>query len=144
MAVFGDAVQGWRAGYGNALPVGLRPTDRLNDPRGHDRGRFDLGPGPVEITKLTVTVVEVLKGGLTIYLGISESDTRKLFGAVRQAGWLPINEYLVTCLNNTRPRQDVLYRHLEAVGKAADRPVLIYNIPYRRGLIFRTTRCWEY
>ena len=98
---------------------------------------------PVEISKPTVTVVAVLKGDLPIYLGILGSDTRKVFAAVRQAGWLPINGYLVTCPHNTRPRQDGLYRHLEAVGKAADRPVLIYNIPYRRGLISRTTRCWE-
>lgn len=89
---------------------------------------------PVEIAKLTETVAEELQGELPIYLGISGSDTRKVVAAVRQAGRLPIDGYLVTCPYYTRPSQDGLYRHFEAVGNAADRPVLIYNIPYRTGV----------
>ena len=89
---------------------------------------------PVEIAKLTETVAEVLKGDLPIYLGISGSDTRKVVAVVRQAGQLPIDGYLVTCPYYTRPSQDGLYRHFEAVGNAADRSVLIYNIPYRTGV----------
>lgn len=87
-----------------------------------------------EVAKLVDVVADVLRGQMPVYLGISGSDTRKVVAAVGQAGRLPIDGYLVTCPYYTRPSQDGLYRHFEAVGKAADLPVLIYNIPYRTGV----------
>lgn len=89
---------------------------------------------PDEITRLVTTVAEALEGSLPIYLGVSGSDTRKVAAAVRQSSCLGIDGYLVACPYYTRPGQDGLYRHFEAVGEAADRPVVIYNIPYRTGV----------
>jgi 4-hydroxy-tetrahydrodipicolinate synthase len=89
---------------------------------------------PDEVNRLVETVTETLDGQMPVYLGLSGSDTRKVAAAVGQSGRLRIDGYLVACPYYTRPGQDGLYRHFEAVGEAADRPVLIYNIPYRTGV----------
>lgn len=89
---------------------------------------------PDEVNRLVETVTETLEGQIPVYLGLSGSDTRKVAAAVGQSGRLRIDGYLVACPYYTRPGQDGLYRHFEAVSEAADRPVLIYNIPYRTGV----------
>jgi 4-hydroxy-tetrahydrodipicolinate synthase len=47
---------------------------------------------------------------------------------------LLIDGYLVTCPYCTRPGQIGLPRHFEAIANVADRPIVIYNIPYRTGV----------
>jgi len=89
---------------------------------------------PSEVSSMVDIVSEVFDGALPIYLGVSGSDTRKVVGAVGQANRLSIDGYLVTCPYYTRPSQDGLSRHFEAVANAADRPVIVYNIPYRTGV----------
>ena len=69
-----------------------------------------------------------------LFLGLCGSDTRKLVRAVRHAEALPVDGYLVTCPYYSRPSQDGLLRHFEAIADAASRPVWIYNIPYRTGV----------
>ena len=40
----------------------------------------------------------------------------------------------IACPYYTRPSQDGLYRHFAALAGATQRPILIYNIPYRTGV----------
>src|SRR5205807_1999642 len=44
------------------------------------------------------------------------------------------NGYLIACPYYTRPSQEGLYRHFAALAGATDRPILVYNIPYRAGV----------
>src|SRR5205807_869884 len=44
------------------------------------------------------------------------------------------NGYLIACPYYTRPSQEGLYRHFAALAGATDRPILVYNIPYRTGV----------
>ena len=68
------------------------------------------------------------------YLGLSGSDTRKGVKALaRTASW-PINGYLIACPYYTRPSQEGLFRHFEALAETSTKPILIYNIPYRTGV----------
>ena len=68
------------------------------------------------------------------YLGLSGSDTRKGVKALaRTASW-PIDGYLIACPYYTRPSQDGLFRHFEALAETSTKPILIYNIPYRTGV----------
>lgn len=83
-------------------------------------------------------LVAVARGELTrpmpLYLGLSGSDTRKGVKALqRTAGW-PIDGYLIACPYYTRPSQDGLFQHFTALADGTDRPILIYNIPYRTGV----------
>jgi len=72
--------------------------------------------------------------GLPIYLGISGADTRKLRAALdRTAAW-PIDGYLIPCPYYVRPPQEGLYRHFAALAGATDKPIIVYNIPYRTGV----------
>jgi 4-hydroxy-tetrahydrodipicolinate synthase len=69
-----------------------------------------------------------------LYLGLSGSDTRKLVKELaRTAAW-PIDGYLIACPYYVRPSQEGLVRHFSALADATDRPILIYNIPYRTGV----------
>jgi 4-hydroxy-tetrahydrodipicolinate synthase len=71
---------------------------------------------------------------LPLILGLSGSDTRKLVNELAHiAGW-PIAGYLIACPYYVRPSQDGLVLHFAALADATDRPILIYNIPYRTGV----------
>jgi 4-hydroxy-tetrahydrodipicolinate synthase len=87
-----------------------------------------------ELERLVHTVGAELGGRKPVYLGLSGSDTRKLLkGLDRTAPW-PIDGYLIACPYYTRPSQEGLYRHFAALAAQTDRPILIYNIPYRTGV----------
>ena len=71
---------------------------------------------------------------IPIYLGLSGSDTHKLAKAVqRAAAWAP-EGYLIACPYYTRPSQQGLFSHFSALADSTDKPILIYNIPYRTGV----------
>ena len=71
---------------------------------------------------------------MPIYLGLSGSDTRKLIKTMmRTAAW-GVDGYLIACPYYTRPSQQGLFQHFSALSDSTDRPILIYNIPYRTGV----------
>ena len=69
-----------------------------------------------------------------VYLGLSGSDTRKVAKALEGSQSWPIDGYLIACPYYTRPSQEGLYRHFAALAGHTERPVMIYNIPYRTGV----------
>ncbi|WP_395679986.1 4-hydroxy-tetrahydrodipicolinate synthase [Inquilinus sp.] len=71
---------------------------------------------------------------LPLYLGLSGSDTRKLIKNLARAAAWPVAGYLIPCPYYVRPSQEGLERHFAALADATDRPILIYNIPYRTGV----------
>ena len=87
-----------------------------------------------ETEHLTALAAAEVAGRLPLYLGLSGSDTRKLVNTLsRRATW-PVEGYLIACPYYVRPSQEGLYRHFAALAEATDRPILIYNIPYRTGV----------
>jgi 4-hydroxy-tetrahydrodipicolinate synthase len=87
-----------------------------------------------ETERLVEVVAAELSGKLPLILGRCGSDTARLAAALeRSAGW-PITGYLITCPSYSRPSQDGLYRHFAALAAETDKPILIYNIPYRTGV----------
>lgn len=71
---------------------------------------------------------------MPVYLGLSGSDTRKLIKTMaRTAAW-GMDGYLIACPYYTRPSQQGLFQHFSALADSTDRPILIYNIPYRTGV----------
>lgn len=69
-----------------------------------------------------------------VFLGLCGSDTRKLVKRLAATAAWPVDGYLITCPYYTRPAQDGLFQHFAALAGATDRPILIYNIPYRTGV----------
>jgi 4-hydroxy-tetrahydrodipicolinate synthase len=87
-----------------------------------------------ETERLVHLVAEELSGRLPIVLGRCGSDTRRLAGALdHSAGW-PIAGYLITCPSYSRPSQDGLLEHFATLARRTDKPVMVYNIPYRTGV----------
>ncbi len=72
--------------------------------------------------------------GRPVYLGLSGSDTRKLAKALERSRPWPLDGYLIACPYYTRPSQEGLYRHFAALAGDTDRPIVVYNIPYRTGV----------
>jgi 4-hydroxy-tetrahydrodipicolinate synthase len=87
-----------------------------------------------ETERLVAVTAAGIDGKLPIYLGVSGADTRKLAAALaRTAAW-PIDGYLIACPYYVRPPQEGLYRHFATLARATERPIMVYNIPYRTGV----------
>ena len=87
-----------------------------------------------ETERLVAIVAEEIGGKVPVYLGVSGSDTRKVAKALAHTAAWPAAGYLIACPYYTRPSQDGLYRHFAALADATERPILVYNIPYRTGV----------
>ncbi|KVT73412.1 4-hydroxy-tetrahydrodipicolinate synthase [Burkholderia ubonensis] len=72
--------------------------------------------------------------GLPIVVGLTASATQFAAARARELAALGPDGLLVTPPVYVRPTQDGIRRHFEAIVEAADRPVLVYNIPYRTGV----------
>jgi len=87
-----------------------------------------------ETGRLVALVAAEVSGKLPIILGRCGSDTRRMAAALElTAGW-PVAGYLITCPYYSRPSQDGLFGHFATLAQSTDRPVLVYNIPYRTGV----------
>ncbi|WP_171182197.1 4-hydroxy-tetrahydrodipicolinate synthase [Ruegeria sp. HKCCD8929] len=71
---------------------------------------------------------------IPVLLGIGGSNTRAVIEHISQTRDWPIDGYLVSCPAYSRPSQIGLLSHFEAMADATERPLIIYNIPYRTGV----------
>jgi 4-hydroxy-tetrahydrodipicolinate synthase len=70
-------------------------------------------------------------GDVPVFVGVGGNATHKVVKSLERLGRLPFTGIVSVCPYYNRPGQDGLVRHFKAVAAAIDRPVLIYNIPYR-------------
>jgi 4-hydroxy-tetrahydrodipicolinate synthase len=71
--------------------------------------------------------------GTTIVAGTGTNDTREAVFLTERATELGVDATLVVTPYYNRPSRLGLVRHYEAVAKATDKPMLLYNIPKRTG-----------
>ncbi|HTB69437.1 MAG TPA: 4-hydroxy-tetrahydrodipicolinate synthase [Solirubrobacteraceae bacterium] len=69
--------------------------------------------------------------GMTIVAGTGTNDTREAVSLTERATALGVDATLVVTPYYNRPSRLGLVRHYEAVAKATDKPILLYNIPSR-------------
>lgn len=87
-----------------------------------------------ETQRLVSAAANTLGGRRPIYLGLSGSDTCKMTLTLEQtAGW-PVDGYLIACPYYSRPSQEGLFRHFATLSRDSDKPIIVYNIPYRTGV----------
>jgi 4-hydroxy-tetrahydrodipicolinate synthase len=87
-----------------------------------------------EIERVVAITSAARERALPMYLGVCGADTRTVAAALaRTAAW-PIDGYLITCPYYVRPPQEGLYRHFATLAGATDKPIIVYNIPYRTGV----------
>ena len=87
-----------------------------------------------ETERLVSVAADEIAGTRPIYLGLCGSDTRKLTKGLAQTVSWPVDGYLIACPYYTRPSQEGLYGHFATLADETERPILIYNIPYRTGV----------
>ncbi len=78
--------------------------------------------------------VELAKGRVKVLAGAGSNNTQEAIRLTQHAknsgadGTLQINPYY------NKPTQEGLFRHFEAISKAVDLPMVLYNIPGRTGV----------
>ena len=84
-----------------------------------------------ELHELTARARAQLQGRLTIIAGAGGSSTAATVARVRRLSQLPIDALLLVTPAYNRPSQEGLYQHFSAAAGAAERPLLLYNVPAR-------------
>jgi 4-hydroxy-tetrahydrodipicolinate synthase len=87
-----------------------------------------------ETERLIGVVVSALPQRRPIFLGLCGSDTRKLAERLATTASWPIDGYLIACPYYTRPSQEGLLQHFTVLAERTEKPIILYNIPYRTGV----------
>ena len=87
-----------------------------------------------ETEALVERTLTTVAGRVPILIGVGGNDTRKVVKAVKRLQKHAVQGILSVCPYYNRPSQDGMREHFTRVAEATDRPILIYNIPYRTGV----------
>jgi len=82
---------------------------------------------------LSVTL-EVAKGRIPIIMGCSSASTAEVVAMVKEAEMLGAAAALVMTPYYIKPTSEGIYQHFQAISKASQLPILIYNHPGRTGI----------
>ncbi|MCK3779114.1 4-hydroxy-tetrahydrodipicolinate synthase [Ensifer sesbaniae] len=78
--------------------------------------------------------VEVAEGKVPVIAGTGTNSTETTIALTAEAKALGADAALIVAPYYSKPSQEGLYRHFEAVAKAVDLPVIVYNVPSRTGV----------
>ena len=109
-----------RAGVSGVIPLGTTGESPTID--------------EAESEALVERTVAAVAGRVPILIGVGGNDTRKVVKAVKRLQKHAVQGILSVCPYYNRPSQDGMREHFTRVAEATDRPILIYNIPYRTGV----------
>jgi 4-hydroxy-tetrahydrodipicolinate synthase len=87
-----------------------------------------------ETERLCKVAAAEVRGRLPLFLGLAGADTRALVARTEGTSRWPVDGYLVSSPCYVRPSQEGLHRHFTSLAEATDRPIILYNIPYRTGV----------
>ena len=94
--------------------------------------------GIAELERLvTVVRAEIAssKRYIPVCLGLSGAATQRMFDALDETAAWPIDGYLIASPYYVRPSQRGLLQHFIALADHASWPIVLYNIPYRTGVM---------
>jgi len=94
------------------------------------------GPSLTRDEKASVikAVVERTRGKALVFPGTGTYNTHESIELTRMAKDLGADGALMVTPYYNKPTQEGLYRHFEAVAKAVDVPIMLYNVPGRTGV----------
>lgn len=75
--------------------------------------------------------IRAVAGRVPIYVGIGGNSTAKTVKQIKGLERLDFTGIVSVCPYYNRPGQDGLREHFTRIAEATDRPIAIYNIPYR-------------
>jgi 4-hydroxy-tetrahydrodipicolinate synthase len=89
---------------------------------------------PYEAEALIDLTLEVVNNRVPVYVGIGGNSTRKVVQSVRRFARYGFAGILSVCPYYNRPSEAGVCEHFREVAGSTDRPVVLYNIPYRTGI----------
>lgn len=87
-----------------------------------------------EIDMIVAETVSAAAGRLPVFVGIGGNATGKVLKTIKRLERHDFDGIVSVCPYYNRPTQDGLHQHFKAIAETTDRPILIYNIPYRTGV----------
>lgn len=79
-------------------------------------------------------VIQLVGGRKPIVVGKSSNNTTRLVDELQTMDYTGVDYLLSAVPSYNKPNQEGIYQHFAAVAKAAQRPVLLYNVPGRTGV----------
>lgn len=92
----------------------------------------------VEQDRILAAVLEVTGTRAPVLFGLAGYDTAAMRARLRELEQQPLAGWLISTPYYTRPSQEGIRRHFEALAAATEKSVLLYNIPYRSGIAMET------
>ena len=90
-----------------------------------------------ELRELVARACEPVRGRAAGLAGAGARSTAATVARVRWLSQLPVDALLIVTPAYNRPTQEGLFRHYEAAAAAAQRPVMLYNVPGRTAVDMR-------
>ena len=87
-----------------------------------------------EQSRLLAAVLEISKNSCPVLMGISGSDTHSLAEKVRAYVNPHLQGFLLSAPSYLRPSQEGVRLHFEAIAKATEKDIVLYNVPARTGV----------
>lgn len=87
-----------------------------------------------EKLKLWETVLEAVGNRAVVIAGTGSNSTAATIRLTKQAEAIGVPAIMLVCPYYNKPPQEGLARHFEAVAKATDLPIMLYNVPGRTGV----------
>ena len=84
-----------------------------------------------ETERLAWVAASEVGGRVPLLLGLAGSDTRAMVRRIAATRDWPVQGYLISCPSYSRPSQEGLFAHFLSLAEATERPLVLYNIPYR-------------
>ena len=88
-----------------------------------------------EYERVLAATMEYKPASTPVMVGLGGNDTQKLLHQLKLVEKYRVDAILSVCPYYNRPSQEGIYQHFKAIATATDKPIIIYNIPYRTGRV---------
>ena len=96
-----------------------------------------------EMEAIVERTLHVTAGRVPVFVGVGGNATAKVVKTLRRLQGHSFDGIVSVCPYYNRPSQDGLREHFTRIAEATDRPILIYNIPYRTSVNMSTDTLLE-
>ena len=96
-----------------------------------------------EMEAIIDRTLSVTAGRVPVFVGVGGNATSKVVKTLARLQHYAFDGIVSVCPYYNRPGQDGLREHFTRIAEATDRPILIYNIPYRTSVNLTTDTLLE-
>lgn len=88
---------------------------------------------PEEKKEVISRIISVNNGRLPLVLGIGGNNTSNVIKEIRETNLEPFSAILSVSPYYNKPTQEGIYQHFKLISEAANKPIIVYNVPARTG-----------